>query len=292
MTTCRGYFQWCHEDPAKCLSDVLPYFAANGYAVLRTHATPAQISTLREGAASIIEQYYLSHQKAPAFFGEGSRNATENEYFISSAREISCFLECEQIADKAGRPAINKIGHALHDLHSDFRDFSRSEATRQVAHALGFKDSTLVQSMYILKNAIVGGEVVAHRDATFVYAKDDRAESCLGFWWSLEHATEKNGCLWVVPGSHLDGSGIRKMFCKNNQTSFEGEDERTYDDHRFVSLQMAPGDLVVIHGGLVHRSLPNRSEKSRHAYSIHVVKEGIGEHCWLNRADSLPFRQL
>jgi phytanoyl-CoA hydroxylase len=32
------------------------------------------------------------------------------------------------------------------------------------------------------------------------------------------------------------------------------------------------GTLVVIHGSVVHRSEPNKSKKSRHAYTFHVIE--------------------
>ena len=33
------------------------------------------------------------------------------------------------------------------------------------------------------------------------------------------------------------------------------------------------GCLVVIHGEVVHRSFPNKSDKSRHAYTFHIVEQ-------------------
>ena len=33
------------------------------------------------------------------------------------------------------------------------------------------------------------------------------------------------------------------------------------------------GCLVLIHGTVLHKSAPNKSEKSRHAYTFHIVEE-------------------
>ena len=60
-----------------------------------------------------------------------------------------------------------------------------------------------------------------------------------------------------------------------------------------LSLQVKAGTLVLLHHSLVHYSAPNKSETSRHAYSIHVV-EGSEGHVypkddWLQRPSDTPF---
>ncbi len=54
--------------------------------------------------------------------------------------------------------------------------------------------------MYIFKNPIIGGEVGAHKDSTFLIT--DPLSVC-GIWISLDSASKENGCMWGVPGSHL-----------------------------------------------------------------------------------------
>ena len=55
----------------------------------------------------------------------------------------------------------------------------------------------LLQSMYIFKQPRIGGEVVCHQDATFLYTDPI---TVTGFWFALEDATLENGCLWAMPG--------------------------------------------------------------------------------------------
>lgn len=60
--------------------------------------------------------------------------------------------------------------------------------------------------------------------------------------------------------------------------------------------QVKAGTLVLLHHSLVHYSKANTSEKSRHAYSIHVVegKEGFRypPDNWLQRPADKPFEEL
>ena len=56
-------------------------------------------------------------------------------------------------------------------------------------------------------------------------------------------------------------------------------------------LEVKKGTLVLIHGRLPHYSCENKSSKSRHAYTIHVI-EGNSTYPdtnWLQRTD-LPLK--
>ena len=52
-----------------------------------------------------------------------------------------------------------------------------------------------------------------------------------------------------------------------------------YDLSKFTPLPCKAGALVLIHGAVVHMSYPNRSPRSRHAYSVHCV-EGAEPVVW------------
>lgn len=127
-----------------------------------------------------------------------------DHYFLGSAGGIGCFFE-EGAFDEQGnqiRPkslAINKIGHAMHDLDPIFHAWSYSEKVKALSRSLGFKRPLPAQSMYIFKQPGIGGEVVPHQDSTFLYTTPP---SVVGYWLALEDATKTNGCLWAIPGSH------------------------------------------------------------------------------------------
>ncbi len=73
---------------------------------------------------------------------------------------------------------------------------------------------------------------------------------------------------------------------------FVGKENTTYSMDQFVPLPMRPGDLILLHGAVVHMSKENTSGKSRHAYSIHLVEGEISPRCWLQRPPEMPFRFL
>ena len=65
--------------------------------------------------------------------------------------------------------ALNKVGHGLHLDGSVFERYSTSEKLVELVRTLGWRDPVLPQSMYIFKQAMIGGEVTAHQDSSFLY---------------------------------------------------------------------------------------------------------------------------
>jgi phytanoyl-CoA hydroxylase len=63
------------------------------------------------------------------------------------------------------------------------------------------------------------------------------------------------------------------------------------DDQQIQPLEVKAGTLVVFHGMLPHYSAPNRSSRSRHAYTLHAIdgQSSWDTRNWLQR-ESLPLR--
>eukprot|EP00350_Pseudokeronopsis_sp_OXSARD2_P011374 CAMPEP_0170567440 /NCGR_PEP_ID=MMETSP0211-20121228/80479_1 /TAXON_ID=311385 /ORGANISM="Pseudokeronopsis sp., Strain OXSARD2" /LENGTH=128 /DNA_ID=CAMNT_0010888893 /DNA_START=511 /DNA_END=894 /DNA_ORIENTATION=+ len=114
-------------------------------------------------------------------------------------------------------------------------------------------------------------------------------------WISLDEASLTNGCLWGVPGSHTkDPIYYMRRAQKEDGTmytsmDFLSEEEKEYDTTGAVPLEVEAGSIVLFHGNFTHFSDYNKSDESRHAYTLHIVenKEGIKykEENWLQRVD-------
>ena len=61
----------------------------------------------------------------------------------------------------------------------------------------------LMQEMALLKPPQIGGEKPWHQDAAYFRGSDPGL--MFGVWIALDPATSENGCMEVVPGSHLAG---------------------------------------------------------------------------------------
>jgi phytanoyl-CoA hydroxylase len=262
----------------------------DGFLVLPDFVSAGACDELIGRATELLAQFDPS---TISVFSTKNPTSTTDQYFLESGDKVRFFLE-EEAVDADGqlnRPkelAVNKIGHAEHDLDPVFAHFSRNQELADLAADLGFVDPRLLQSMYIFKQPEIGGEVVCHQDSTFLYTVP---ETVVGFWFALEDATVDNGCLWALPGGHH--LGLKKRFVRwGDGVHFEVLDEDPWPDHDLVPLEASKGTLILLHGRLPHQSGPNRSSRSRHAYSLHVI-DGTADYPaenWLQRNSSLPVR--
>jgi phytanoyl-CoA hydroxylase len=303
-------------------------YNSEGYLVIPNWATKDQLQALSAGAERIVDNFDADAHRS--IFTTTKQEKVADDYMMESGDKVRCFFETDAFKPDGTlafpkNKTINKIGHALHEHDPVFVAYSQAAPFKSLCASLGYEKPLLAQSMFIFKQPHIGGQVGAHQDSSFLYTTP---ESCLGLWIALDDATPENGCMYAIPGSHLKGDGpeqkgLRTRYRLKTVTvpvDAEGKElseeaiaagavpagtaevRKTYFDPPMnetglkmeggVCLDVPAGTLVLLHGALVHYSFANKSEKQRHAYTLHVVEGAEGtkwaEDNWMVRDTPFP----
>ena len=271
---------------------MLAAFREAGFIVLRDFVSPNACERLRRRALELVDAFDPIDVRS--VFSTTVEEQLADRYFIESGDKIRFFLESDAFDERGDlrqskEHSLNKIGHAMHDLDPVFDAFSRTPELAAVAASIGFEDPVILQSMYIFKPPRIGGEVVCHQDSTYIYTEP---ESCIGFWFAVEDATLENGCMQFIPGGHKLPLRRRNYRQPDGRLVTETLDDTPWPMENLVPVEAEAGTLVVFDGRAPHLSAANRSSRSRHAYTLHVIDGACHYPAdnWLQRSPELPLR--
>ncbi|XP_075628717.1 phytanoyl-CoA dioxygenase domain-containing protein 1 isoform X1 [Balearica regulorum gibbericeps] len=281
-------------------------FRKDGFLVLEHFFTAEECDSMRNQIQRIIAEMEVPPHCRTEFSTKEEEQIQvqgSSDYFLTSGDKIRFFFE-KGVLDQRGdfiipkEKSISKIGHALHAHDPVFKQITHSSKVQELGRKLGLERPVVVQSMYIFKvqpERLCLVAVTPHQDATFLHTEP--LGRILGFWIALEDATQENGCLWFIPGSHTSGINRRMVRAASGSSScveFVGS-EPLYDDSQFIPLPVSKGGLILIHGEVVHKSELNSSESSRHVFTFHVMEAkdtSWSKDNWLQPTPELPFPSL
>lgn len=124
------------------------------------------------------------------------------------------------------------------------------------------------------KPAKHGGNVAWHQD--YSYWTRTKPMAHLTCWTGLDPATEANGCLRYIAGSHEwdllpmtdlagDMDAIQELLNEEQWESFQNP----------ISIELEAGHCSFHHPLMVHGSLDNKTEIPRRAVVLNVVRDGV-----------------
>jgi ectoine hydroxylase-related dioxygenase (phytanoyl-CoA dioxygenase family) len=168
--------------------------------------------------------------------------------------------------DKEGR--ASKLALWFNPGNDPFGLLARSESIVGAVNQLLEGESSVAHyhSKLMQKEPHVGGAWEWHQDYGYWHrAQFPFPDQMMSVMTALTEATPENGCLQVIKGSHKMG---------RIQHAHEGhqmgadmayvEQALEYLTHEYVVLQ--PGDILLFHSNLLHRSEANRSANPRWSF--------------------------
>ena len=168
----------------------------------------------------------------------------------------------EEVPMEGYASSLRKMSHVAFE-DPIFLEHAREDRIIDIIEALLGPDIVLAQDQLFMKPPRVGSRQKFHQDSPLGFDLDppDQMVTC---WCALDEASIENGCLWMIPGSHLQGVTDKEVW-----RSYEPIDGVEPPEARPVEL--APGSCSFHHGLTLHASRPNLTDRSRWGYATHYA---------------------
>jgi non-heme Fe2+,alpha-ketoglutarate-dependent halogenase len=99
-------------------------------------------------------------------------------------------------------------------------------------------------------------------------------------WIALRESTVENGCLRVLPGSHVSQLPHGSRRHPDNMLGTGSTVAVDFDEGQVIDIVLAPGEMSLHHVNMLHGSNANRSADNRTGYAIRYVaahvRQGLG----------------
>ncbi len=219
----------------------------------------------------------------------------EREGYLAGTRiltDAQCDVLCEELAELADP------NHPGNHLFYEYNSNESADPNTVLFHALGawrvspgFHDMLWNPAFTVPASNLLGGSVRFWHDQLFCkpakhggvvawhqdYSYWTRTEPMqhLTCWIGLDDADEENGCLYYVPRSHtwplLPVTGLAGDM-EAIQTVLNDEQKAAFNP---IPIRLKRGECAFHHPLLVHGSFDNKSERSRRAVVLNVVRDGV-----------------
>ena len=134
-------------------------------------------------------------------------------------------------------------------------------------------------STLFIKEPHSGGFISWHQDAR--YAGMEPHKWVTG-WLAISNVTEENGCMQMIPGSHVEPLRDHVDTFGDDNLLTRGQEVQGIDESHAVTVPLRPGQLSLHHPRIVHGSGPNTSSERRIGFALQSyiapsVQQVLGE---------------
>lgn len=126
----------------------------------------------------------------------------------------------------------------------------------------------LYNATFVIKEPRSNAHVSWHQDLTYWGFNDDKQ---IAAWIALSDATQKNGCMHMMPGSHKGGEQQHKPTTDSNNVLYFGQTVDGVSDEQAHCLPLKAGEASLHHGWTLHTSYPNQSNERRIGLNLNYI---------------------
>jgi len=160
---------------------------------------------------------------------------------------------------QGGAVRLSLWNHPGNDIYGMF---ARSRRIVNAAEQLLGDEPYHYHTKLVMKDARAGGAWTWHQDYGYWYSNGLLSPNLVSCFIAIDPATKENGCLQIIPSSHRLGR-IDHILSGNQTTADPDRVSEILKRFPLVHLEMQPGDVVLFHANLLHRSDPNHSQNPR-----------------------------
>ena len=175
---------------------------------------------------------------------EALKGLDEGKFFISRAEEITFTTHLVTQSD-------------------ELKEFSKHEVFSSLCKDLIGNDVRLYWDQAVYKKPGTLDEFPWHQDNGYTFVEPQASLTC---WVALTDTDEFNGCPWIMPGLHKQGT----LHHETTDLGFE----INLDSSKAVPVPLKAGSIAVFSSLTPHRTGPNTSENTRKAYILQYAPEG------------------
>jgi ectoine hydroxylase-related dioxygenase (phytanoyl-CoA dioxygenase family) len=185
---------------------------------------------------------------------------------VLSPGEVAAFRAAlREVAEALGEEAKRRIG--LPHLH--FRcgyDLAIHPAVLDAVESVLGPDLLIKGSVVLGKPPGDPAFVAWHQDGTYSRLHESDNVSA---WIALSDSVAENGCMRVVPGSHLLGLQPHvESTAEHHLLARKPEVAVEVDESRALDVALRPGEMSLHHSNVIHGSRPNRSGRERVGFIV------------------------
>lgn len=216
--------------------------------------------------ASPLNSPGLSHQEV--------RNFSERGYhfpkrILSSHEAFDYRTKLEAFERSQGGPLSGAMRNKSHLLFTWIDELVRHPAILDAVEAILGANLLVWSSSFFSKEANDPAYVSWHQDSTYWGLS---APDVVTAWVGFTDSNVSNGCMQVIPGTHLvDQLPHKDTFAQNNLLTRGQEVQVEVNTNDAVDVIVQAGEMSLHHVRLVHGSPPNQSNDRRIGYAIRYV---------------------